>query len=426
MLRSWGCSRLGLGVITLILYLRYALGFAWMSGSAIYLILFWLFHFGLTFVAVFRPELLTAVDERNVLWVASPTVRMAMLLALLGATGFVFGAGLWGPCPRPPNSGERWHDPGLYNVGWLVMIGGLGLSFGALSSEGLGVYAYGYREFRQIVLSSNGLFAYIELSHLGCVLALCGAERNRWRVPLAVWAIFAVGLLLLGLRNEAMIPLLAFIVVLAHRGVRFNRGLMLAAVFMAMVAMPAIGSFRTVGFANRALVNWTDVAGLDTAAELGGTLRAVKAYVDWIEGGDSLLLGASYWAPLDRHFLSWVVPERERIPIDLDERVPARLMAEREGSVGQAATGEAYYNFGVLGPFIFFAGVGAMFGWLERRAWVTPYRTAMLGVVLFPFYWNIRGQWVGVPAQLAVGVALVALCYLLSRLRPGAASATIP
>ena len=61
----------------------------------------------------------------------------------------------------------------------------------------------------------------------------------------------------------------------------------------ALVGIPAIEAFRNVGFANRDSVNWTDVTPVDTLTELGGSLQATMAYVDWIEKGDPYLLGGT-------------------------------------------------------------------------------------------------------------------------------------
>ena len=65
--------------------------------------------------------------------------------------------------------------------------------------------------------------------------------------------------------------------------------------------------------------------------------------------GDGLLSGARE-GPYYRQVLVRVIPGREPIPYDQDERVPSRLTDGREGAVGGSATGEAYYNFGVFGP----------------------------------------------------------------------------
>ena len=194
---------------------------------------------------------------------------------------------------------------------------------------------------------------------------------------------------------------------------------MLAAVILAStIVIPAVRVFREVGFANRSLVNWTELSPLETVVELGGSLRATKAYIDWIEEGDPYLLGSGYWAPFDRQVLTRVIPGREQIPAELDERIPLRMMDIREGAVGASATGEAYYNFGPVGPFLFFACVGVLFGWLERRAPATAYARVVLGTMMFLFYFNIRGDWLPVPAQIAQLLATVGLCYLMARLVP--------
>jgi hypothetical protein len=78
--------------------------------------------------------------------------------------------------------------------------------------------------------------------------------------------------------------------------------------------------------------------------------------------------------------------------------------------VGTAASGEAYYNFGPIGPFLFFGVVGLLFGWLERRSGAGPFRLAVLGIVMFAFYWNIRGEWIQLPAQIAASLLIVAAC----------------
>ena len=184
----------------------------------------------------------------------------------------------------------------------------------------------------------------------------------------------------------------------------------------ALVGIPAIEAFRNVGFANRDSVDWTDVTPVDTLTELGGSLIATMAFVDWIEKGDPYLLGSTYWAPFDRQILTRLIPGREPIPLEDDERLPQRLMDEREGSIGGSASGEAYYNFGPMGPFVVLAFVGALFGWLETLASRSVLGCASLGVVMSVFYFHIRGDWLAVPATIAEGLILVACCQFLGQL----------
>jgi hypothetical protein len=300
------------------------------------------------------------------------------------------------------------------------MLLGLGASMAILVREGgPALFAMSYLDFRSAVLRPTMLQSALDLAQVGCLLTICGAGGRRWLKPFVIWSLCAaLPVLLIGLRSQALVPLVTFAVILSLRGVRFPRSLLIAAFLIVSIVIPAVQAFRLVGFGNRSLVNWTEVTPLDTLMELGGSIRSTKAYVDWIESGDPYLLGASYWAPVDRQVLVRVIPGREPIPWDRDERVPVRLMDSREGAVGASATGEAYYNFGPAGPFIFFACVGMLFGWLERKGVRTPYGCAVLGIVMFLFYFNIRGDWLAIPAQLGQYLALLGVCHLLGRLVP--------
>jgi hypothetical protein len=338
-----------------------------------------------------------------------------MVLGLLGAAGFVAGLALTGGrVTSIPTAGARDYDPVLYGVGWIVMLVGMtATTFALVAGGGPGVLGLGYMEFRTSLMTV-WFQTFLEIAHFGCVLALCGAARNGWIAPLLAWAPLGTLMLLIGLRTEALVPAVTFTIVLAHRGVHFRRSALLSGVIAAIVVIPLIRTVRDVGVANEAEVNWRAASPLETFTELGSTLRAVKAYVDWIEDGDEYLLGATYWAPFDRQLLTRVVPDREPIPFDEDDRLPERKMGQ-EGAVGLAATGEAFYNFGSAGPFLYFAVVGLLFGWLERRAWKTPYACALLGIAMSTFYFNIRGHWLSVPAQIALAAGLVAFCFLTSR-----------
>jgi hypothetical protein len=407
-----GC---GLCVIALIAYTRYGLRLPWLSASVVYLVLFWMFHFGLTFTAAVAPTVLSPFEDWEVAWMYWPNVRLAMILGVIGAAGFVSGLVL---TSRQPGTTQvvrpRDPDPVLYSVGWIVMMAGLGGAlFALVAGGGLDILGLGYGEFRTGLLTI-WFQTFVDLSQLGCVLALCGAGGNGWVKPLLAWAPLGVLMLLIGLRGQTLVPAAVFAIVLARRGVHFNRGALVAAVIAATVAIPMIRTVRNVGLANASQVDWRGTSPLETFTELGSTLRAVRAYVDWIEDGDEYLLGATYWAPFDRQVVAHLVPGRTSIPYEDDTRLPERLI-ELEGAIGLSATGEAYYNFGVPGPFLYFAFVGVIIGWLDRRASKSPYHAAALGIVAAVMYFNIRSHWLFVPAQVTLGLGAVAFCYLVGR-----------
>lgn len=402
----------GLGGILTILYTRYVLRFRWISVPVMFLIQLWMYNFGLSFVSALVPSTPESFRPRDIEWLYRAETRMAMLMALLACLGFTLGTGLiMGRQSLRPTKSAIWrHEASLFTIGWFLMILGLFLAFLVIAmTGGLGVFSRSYMDFRETTLSS--LFPAIQVSQVGCMLAICGAGGRRWLAPTIIWTLFGLMLLILGLRNEALTPLLCFIIILIYRGVKFKKPVIWSIVFVLLLFIPAIRVFRTVGFSRRGVTNWTEVTALETFVELGGSLRASHAYVNWIEQGDAYLYGAGYWAPFERHFLVWVLPIA-RTPLDLDQRVPGQFMHSREGAVGTSTVGEAYYNFGIFGPVIYFSAIGMLLGWLNRRAFFSQYRLAILGSVTMVVFWSIRDQFLAVPAQILASLLVIGFCYI--------------
>ena len=324
--------------------------------------------------------------------------------------GVSFAAGK--PGLQLPNKYAWPHDVLLYKVGWFFMV--LGMSYVGLIillRGGPAVLTLSYRVFRDNVLSFPLFLQGVQMSAYGCFLAVCGAGGRRWKTPVVTWIIFGGSLAVVGNRSLLAVPLLGLLVMLTTRGVRFRKIVIGGGVAALMMIMSAIGVIRVVGFSQRGTVNWTSVTPLDTLAEIGGTLRAAYAPISWIQEGDDYLYGGSYWAPIDRHFLRFVL-FRRRVSLEDDPMAVASLTYHREGSVGTSAVGEAYYNFGILGPIIYFGILGRLFGWADRRAPDSPYRLAILCVLMTQFYWNIRGSFLSIPLQTTVGLLIIGLCSL--------------
>lgn len=408
----------GLG-LALLLWVRYGLGVPWPTGTLLYLTLLWLFHFGLTFTGALIPSSLGRLTDEDFEWLFSLSVRKSMLLSLAGAGAYAAAVGTFAAVGEPWRAApEVEHDPVLYWVGSLLMLLGLaGVVLILATNGGLALLSMSYLDFRGSVLATTRLTMALDLSQLGCLLAICGGGGTAWRRPLAVWClVIPAPFLLLGMRATVMIPMLAYVVVIALRGVRIRTGVLGIGALAVSILVPAISLVRNVGYADRENVSWTDIAPLDAVMEFGGSLRATQAYVDWIDSGDRYLLGASYWAPVDRQLLVRLLPGHTVPETRDDPRIPLREMDERQGAVGGSATGEAYYNFGLLGPALFFGLVGTLFGWLEWRVRRTPYTIATFGVLVLGLCFNIRSDWLAVPASIGQGLALVAACRVVSHL----------
>jgi hypothetical protein len=405
--------------VALILWVRYGLRVPWASATLLYLALLWLFHFGLTFTTALVPSSMKTLSDEDFEWLFSLTTRKSMLLALAGAGAYAAAAGAFAAATNPSRAiPEVEHDDVLYWTGSLIMAVGLaGVIFILATSGGPALLSMSYLDFRATVLGPTRLTTALDLSQLGCLLAICGGGGTAWRKPLAVWLlVIPVPFMLLGMRSTVMIPMLAYIVAISLRGVRVRTDVLGASALAASILMPAVYAVRNVGYAQRDDISWTQFTPLDAMMEFGGSLRATQAYVDWIDSGDHYLLGSSYWAPFDRQILAHVLPGH-RVPETRDDpRIPLRQMDERQGAVGGSAAGEAYYNFGMLGPLLYFGAVGALFGWLEWRVRRTPYTIASFAVVMLGLCFNIRSDWLAVPASIGEGLALVAACRVLAYL----------
>jgi hypothetical protein len=405
----------GLASIGVILHARYILGFAWLSASVLALLQMWCYQFGLVFTAAIMPAVLNDFPSRQIRWLYFEETRLAILLSILAMGGLALGMALVAgkPAATVPRDTSWPESRLLRQVGWGIMALGLaGCTWVLMRAGGPGVFRMTYIQFATEV--NPALLPMIQISQFGCLLAIVGSPGRTWVQPLAVWAAFGVAFLLLGLRNEALVPLTGFVAVLTRRGVRFQKLVVWIVLGTILFLVPAIRVFRTVGFANRQSVNWTQVTPLETFVELGGTLRASRAYITWIKDGDELLYGATYWAPFDRHFLRFLAGGR-RIAPEQDPRIPGARMVEREGAVGTSTVGEAYYNFGVPGPVIYFTAIGLLLGWLDRRAAGSHFGLASMGWIIMVIYWSIRGQFLAVPAQITAGLLLILMCKLLSR-----------
>jgi hypothetical protein len=406
----------GLVLLALVFYARYALGFPWLSASLMYLILLWVFHFGLSFPAALDPGVLATMQEWEVAWLFAPAARLAMLLATLGGAAFVAGAALFAPrgghaARETPHEGVRV----LRLVGWTLMVAGMaGSMFFLARYGGTGLFSISYVELMATVMEETRMRLAMDAAQLGCLLAICGAEPARALRPLLAWAPFGVVLLILGFRTDAIVPAAAYTIVLAHRGVHLPRGLLISGLLAFLVVIPVIRNLRTVGFEHRSELSWEEVSPLGTFTEFGSTLRAAAVYIDWIEGGEDFQMGAGYWAPIDRQVLGRLMPWRGVPPYETDPRIPQRNI-QTVGAIGLSATGEAYYNLGAFGPFLFYGCIGVLFGWLDRHAGASPYRAAMLGIAMLVLFFNIRGAWLPVPARIVVGLMILAVCHVLGR-----------
>jgi hypothetical protein len=232
------------------------------------------------------------------------------------------------------------------------------------------------------------------------------AQERFVSVASAPFVVFVVGGLSLGLRNEVLVPLLTALAARALQGWRPDMKRVAAVAFVGLMLMGAIRDGRQEGLTLTGLAPNPAYAA-EALAEMGYTARTVGFVRQWQDGGDELLHGATYWAPVERVLATFST--RFRPPtVSNDFRASETLVLERVGPIGFSAIAEALRNFAAPVAILVLAAQGALLAWLERRSQSARGMLVLL-VVLSALLLHARNSFTPVPFQLLLGGGLVLL-----------------
>jgi hypothetical protein len=379
----------------------------WRPSTA-YLVLFGLFHGGLLLsIAVRGADAFTAYD---VSWLYRGYTTEATRLAVLGMSAFTLcaelAAGRTGrpAVTRPPtvDTGPLDNPRGYGVIGLAVEFAGIAIFAGAvLGAGGFDQLTGSYPVFVQ-ANQSNELLGYgTLLIGMGATLAIISGGPTRVTGWLG-FAGYAVVAFLIGNRGEVLFPLLALLVVEARRGRRLRPLWTVLGVPCVLGLIGLVRSTRLPDGSGAASTLWS--APLDAVAEMGYSLRPTTVVLDWHAFGEPFRHGITLIAVLVRsveRLTGWhgVAPVR-------DDRLFNVEILDRVGPIGGSPVAEGYHNAGLLGVLLLLGAIGLVIGWLERRP-ATPLGHATVGVLLLPLLVQIRNSFAPVPAQLAVGLALL-------------------
>jgi hypothetical protein len=377
------------------------------SASALYLLVFGLFHGGLLFSVALRGEAGLVVPAGRD-WVFGPELPAAVRLSLVGCTAYatvVFAIRL-GRRPDPPTvrpALSRTNRVWLGAVGVAAEAVALLLLWLAFSSVGqLTVLESGYGAYRQ---AADGAVGYaLLLIGLGSAFAVSGTRVQR-RFGLALFGLFAIIALPLGLRGSVLFPLVILVVTEVRGGHRIRLG---AAVPAAMAILCLISVIRqTRGDGVGALFHGRLYASpLDAVGEMGYSLYPTVVVQRWHADGEPPAHGATLVA----------VPLRlvERLtgwhggPPSPDYRLFNVEVMDRVGPIGGSPIAEGYHNAGLPGVLLLMAAVGYALARLEQRR-PTPSSDVLLVVGALPLILQVRQAFAPVPVQVLVGLGLYAV-----------------
>lgn len=388
------------------------------SPPALYVMVYALFHFGLVVPTALSPTVRYRLGDLPIDWLdtelAGTAVRLAGvgLVALAAAVRCVLRGGE--PTGAPPGLTVA------RQVRWCGLAGAVMVSTGVAmwmvqlwQAGGFGADGHYLRllESSQTALAGYGTL----LVGLGLPLSVLGARTSRLLGVLA-FAAFALGAFPLGLRGTVLFPAVAWLAARHLVGRRVPVGVLAGGGFLALAVSGFVRADRVAGADILRPSGVLDGA-LAAVAELGASLYTVVVSLRWHAGGEE-----------HDGFLSLlIVPLRlyERLltplgapPGDSDLRLFNVKINALEGPYGGSPVAEGYQALGLPGVVLTMAVIGALLGATCRLAYRSPAFLACAVVVLFPLFLNVRNSFAPLPFQLALGLLVVALIFVLDWLVP--------
>lgn len=368
------------------------------------------FHFGIVPIYAIAPQELEHLGFNLTLWYTDLKPLMA---AYYAAAVFLAGfcTALLFPIKASRNHAFEVSVPiGLSKLALL----GFGLSVLAWITI---VFSAGFGGYDLLLegLASSGRGGIIGVIHtaIGLYFVFSVVDPRTRRQALLFYSIWALLAFPIGLRGEVAFPgLVAFGILASQGGVRVSiaRIIAIAVLFFALSSAIAVTRVST---SNASFLGSVSVA--NGLAELGGSIRPSYEVVRWLDGGDLLRMGETYYAPFERFFLG-IFPLWDRLPAYEDFRLMNVLIAERAGPYGFSISAEAFYNFGHVGAVV----VGILTGLVMRRFG----RVAMdrrlpilMTVIGFALFFHIRQSFMSTWSVAFFGFFLVGALYLVKSAR---------
>ncbi len=379
------------------------------SFGFVYLLIFVLFHMGLTFTVGLGLVTSNLIIDYISLWYYSDLSRTAEYLCAIGVTAFGVGYFL---C-RTDGRRKVVVTSSFYSsriggiVGAVFLTLGIPfwfywtIRFGALGSYDNFNIA---RENTQFTVLINTIHMAIGLGV--CLAAMSTDNLRRYSIILfGVWTMVAFPL---GLRGEVLFPAAALLAVYSARH-RINWMFLGALLIMIAVASSIVRDTRNTG----GEVDSEEITAnpFDAVAELGGSLRPVYEVLKWEDEGDDFIWGASYYAPFERLFLRFF-PIKRRIPAEEDERLMNVVIKARAGSYGFSPVAEGYRNFAVPGVALVMFIFGLIVRVIDLRGIGWRY-SAYAVLVYILLLMNIRNAFTWVLGNIVIWTVVLAVIELV-------------
>ncbi|GAA2717025.1 hypothetical protein GCM10009865_50350 [Aeromicrobium ponti] len=342
-------------------------------------------------------------------WYYSQGGQKSILLSGIGICSFVIGIAIFNQIKKvqPKNIDIRVSkNKYIYMLGIFLLIFSL-IYFLYVSLSGRLVFFSEYGAFRDS-MSKLSFYPWI-LLFFSTGLAFISATGNRKQVITGwlIFSLFAIPLLFSGNRGEVFFPIGSALAVLGYRGLKVNVKIVGSLFLILFLLIPFIKETRSSGLTNMESIE-IDIGITDPITEMGFTLRPLTHTVQWIDQGEPLGYGVSYFLPL--HRLLGKIPGIEERPLAgnrayFDERLPG---------FGYSVIAEAFFNFGLLGVIVVMFLIGVVIGFFNIMV-KGSFQLALFGGIVAIMLNNIRNTFLFVPGHLIVVTTLILLTYFMSQ-----------
>ena len=381
-----------------------------LSGLTVFQLLLGLFHLGLVVpVLVFG----TPAPPWSALSLGSPYLPFSLSLYIISVSTLQAG-GLWVAPIKAPVFSLRLvaeaKQAALFF--WLIFL--LSLMTYVVYGVYSGILTAGSR-VHLLALRDSGAGQIFGLSRTMMITGMMGVLAFSGTRGMTVVCILATAallpMLIIGQRGFFFVTLAATLVALGLRGVIIRLPILAAIAFAVLITIPLVRRMR--GGVER----FADGL-LDPVYEMGQSLTAVVYTIQnldafrWAyQGGGTYLSGLARAVPNVGGLRAMVGGAAADSP--------AQLLKETSNAggsgLGFSSIAEAYWNFGVLGPVIYFFFVGFFLIRMEAFALKSPYLLALYANALGAIFWTARADFYSVGRPLIWGSACVLLVIFTAR-----------
>ena len=393
------------------------------SPAAIYFVIFAFFHFSLAVMLVLGGS------TDDIIWFFDPEVPQAFALVGLGGIGLALGS-ITPALSRavlacriesatvdsdehrsaPTTPHELFFSQMMSQISAVIAVGCIfGWILMTLMATGGSLFGLSYGEFLNATEAYPRPWLTFGIA-IGVTLAAIDLEQRASRITLGMFIVWALIALPIGIRGDVMFTAAG---ALAAQGWKLYRVPVRYFIGAAVVMLCLASLLREVRAEGIAKVDWRweVVSPANALKELGQSLRPTYETIRWLQDGDQLLGGESFWSPIERGFLR-LFPLQQRVDVDEDRQL-IELVNKRVGPIGFSPIAEAYYNFGTNGVPLVMGMIGLLVGCLGMTGNSLLGRALMLST-LIPLLIFVRNSFTPVPAQMVIGWSLVLIIWGLS------------